>query len=206
MKRIISLLMFMVLISGCSNIGGAVAVVNPLNFTSTGFYPLLIIGELETNLSSLLIDKTRAKVVDFNVNPFEVLPERSLIYVMPVAVTKSYEKTYDNFYSDLIKRYLAMNKFAVITDDISKADFILMANIAESPERRTGTNSSAISMSIMEQNERPVFYTTIRVRSNSDKNFYYHPSRAARPVQELTLVGLEEIFKSGLPQAFGLER
>lgn len=206
MKRIISLLMFMVLISGCSNIGGAVAVVNPLNFTSTGFYPLLIIGELETNLSSLLIDKTRAKVVDFNVNPFEVLPERSLIFVMPVAVTKSYEKTYDNFYSDLIKRYLAMNKFAVITDDISKADFILMANIAESPERRTGTNSSAISMSIMEQNERPVFYTTIRVRSNSDKNFYYHPSRAARPVQELTLVGLEEIFKSGLPQAFGLER
>lgn len=206
MKKLTVLLMFMVIISGCSNIGGAVAVVNPLNFTNTGFYPLLIIGELETNLSSLLIDKTKARITDFNVNPFEILPERSLIYVMPVGITKSYEKVYDKFYSDLIKRYLAMNKFAVITDDIAKADFILMANIAESPERRTGTNSSAISLSIMEQDERPVFYTTVRVKSTSDKNFYYHPSRAARPVHELTLVGLEEIFKSGLPQAFGLER
>ena len=174
MKRLITIISLLALVSGCNSIGGAVAVVNPLNFTTTGFYPLLIIGELETNLSSLVIDKTRATVADFNVNPFEVLPEKSLVYV--------------------------------ITNDISKADFILMTTIAESPERRTGTNSSVISISIMEQDERAVFHSNVVVNSKSDKNFYYYPSKAARPVQELTLLGFEELFKSGLPQAFGIVR
>ena len=206
MKRLITIISLIALVSGCNSVGGAVAVINPLNFTTTGFYPLLIIGELETNLSSLVIDKTRATVADFNVNPFEVLPEKSLIYVMPAIVTKSYQKTDDNYYSSLISRYLQMNNFAVITNDISKADFILMATIAESPERRTGTNSSVISISIMEQNERAVFYSNVVVNSKSDKNFYYYPSKAARPVQELTLLGFEELFKSGLPQAFGIVR
>ena len=204
MKRLITIISLLALVSGCNSIG--VAVVNPLNFTTTGFYPLLIIGELETNLSSLVIDKTRATVADFNVNPFEVLPEKSLVYVMPAIITKSYQKTYDTYYSSLISRYLQMNNFAVITNDISKADFILMTTIAESPERRTGTNSSVISISIMEQDERAVFHSNVVVNSKSDKNFYYYPSKAARPVQELTLLGFEELFKSGLPQAFGIVR
>ena len=199
MKRLITIISLLALVSGCNSIGGAVAVVNPLNFTTTGFYPLLIIGELETN-------KTRATVADFNVNPFEVLPEKSLVYVMPAIITKSYQKTYDTYYSSLISRYLQMNNFAVITNDISKADFILMTTIAESPERRTGTNSSVISISIMEQDERAVFHSNVVVNSKSDKNFYYYPSKAARPVQELTLLGFEELFKSGLPQAFGIVR
>ncbi len=206
MKRLITIISLIALISGCNSVGGAVAVINPLNFTTTGFYPLLIIGELETNLSSLVIDKTRATVTDFNVNPFEVLPEKSLVYVMPAIITKSYQKTYDTYYSSLISRYLQMNNFAVITNDISKADFILMTTIAESPERRTGTNSSVISISIMEQDERAVFHSNVVVNSKSDKNFYYYPSKAARPVQELTLLGFEELFKSGLPQAFGIVR
>ena len=125
MKRLITIISLLALVSGCNSIGGAVAVVNPLNFTTTGFYPLLIIGELETNLSSLVIDKTRATVADFNVNPFEVLPEKSLVYVMPAIITKSYQKTYDTYYSSLISRYLQMNNFAVITNDISKADYFI---------------------------------------------------------------------------------
>ena len=48
MKRLITIISLLALVSGCNSIGGAVAVVNPLNFTTTGFYPLLIIGELET--------------------------------------------------------------------------------------------------------------------------------------------------------------
>lgn len=180
MKRLITIISLLALVSGCNSIGGAVAVVNPLNFTTTGFYPLLIIGELETNLSSLVIDKTRATVADFNVNPFEVLPEKSLVYVMPAIITKSYQKTYDTYYSSLISRYLQMNNFAVITNDISKADFILMTTIAESPERRTGTNSSVISISIMEQDERAVFHSNVVVNSKSDKNFYYYPSKVSK--------------------------
>lgn len=206
MKKIFTLFLLLAVMTGCNSVGGAVAVLNPLNFTTTAFYPLLIIGELETNLSSLVIDKTRARINDWKVSPFEILPENSLIFVMPVVMTQSYQKTYDTYYSGLIKRYLAMNNFAKITDDVSKADFIVMVNIAESPDRRIGTNMSAISLSIMEQDERPVFYNAVKVMSKSDKNFYYYPSKSAKPVQELTLVGLEEIFKNGLPQAFGLER
>jgi len=82
MKRLITIISLLALVSGCNSVGGAVAVVNPLNFTTTGFYPLLIIGELETNLSSLVIDKTRATVVDFNVNPFEVLPEKYMLCLL----------------------------------------------------------------------------------------------------------------------------
>lgn len=92
MKRLITIISLLALVSGCNSIGGAVAVVNPLNFTTTGFYPLLIIGELETNLSSLVIDKTRATVADFNVNPFEVLPEKSLVYVMQLLLQKAIKK------------------------------------------------------------------------------------------------------------------
>lgn len=206
MKRLITLLCLLLVISGCSTVGGAVAVINPLNFTNTAFYPLLIIGELETNLSSLVIDKTKAHVEDFNVNPFEVLPEKSLIYVMPAIMTRSYQKSYDTFYSNLVKRYIQLNNFAVVTDDIEKADFVLMTTVAESPERRRGTNSSVVSISIMEKSERAVFYSTIRINSKSDENFYYYPSKAARPVHELTLLGFEEIFQSGLPQAFGIVR
>ena len=62
MKRLITIISLLALVSGCNSVGGAVAVINPLNFTSTGFYPLLIIGELETNLSSLVIDKTFSSV------------------------------------------------------------------------------------------------------------------------------------------------
>ncbi len=206
MKRLIILMSLLALISGCSTVGGAVAMVNPLNFTTTAFYPLLIIGELETNLSSLVIDKTKATVVDFNVNPFETLPEKSLIFVMPAVMTQGHQKSYDHYYSSLVKRYIQMNNYAVITDDIAKADFILMVSVTESPERTRGTNSSVIAVSIMEQNERAVFYSQIRVNSKSDENFYYYPSKAARPVKELTLLGFEEIFQSGLPQAFGIVR
>ena len=141
MKRLITLLCLLLVISGCSTVGGAVAVVNPLNFTNTAFYPLLIIGELETNFSSLVIDKTKAHVEDFSVNPFEVLPEKSLIYVMPAIMTRSYQKSYDTFYSNLVKRYIQINNFAVVTEDIEKADFVLMTTVAESPERRRGKPS-----------------------------------------------------------------
>ena len=206
MKRLITIISLLALVSGCNSVGGAVAVINPLNFTTTGFYPLLIIGELETNLSSLVIDKTKATVTDFNVNPFEILPEKSLIYVMPAVITRSYEKSYDNYYSSLISRYLLMNNFAQVTNDLEKADFVLMASIDESPERRTGTNYSVISLSIMEKDERAVFYSNVVVNSKSDKNFYYYPSKAAKPVKELTLLGFEELFQAGLPQAFGAAR
>ncbi len=201
MKKIIPFLFFIV--TGCSLPGGIVDVVNPVNFFDTGFYPLLIVAELETNLSSVVIDKTKARVEDFSAAPYEILPEGSVIYVMPVKMKQASQESWDSYYSRMITNYIKMNNFAKTTDDIETADYVLTAYISESPEVWHGKNYSAINMTIMEKNENPVFYTKVNVISKSDKNFYYHPSKSARPVKELTLVGLETIFRDGLPQAFG---
>ena len=201
MKKIIPFVFFV--LTGCSVPGGIVDAVNPMNFFETGFYPLLIVAELETNLSSVVIDKTKAKVEEFSVNPYEVLPENSVIYVMPVKMTLHSTQSWDNYYCRMITNYIKMNNFAKITEDIETADYVLFAEVAESPEVWNGTNYSIINLSIMEKNETPVFFTKAKVISKSDRNFYYHPSKSARPVKELTLVAFEEIFRDGLPQSFG---
>lgn len=206
MKKIISsLLLTTLLISGCSLPSGVATVANPLNFFSTGFYPLVIITELETNLSSVFIDKTKAKIKHFSVNPYEILPENSVIFIMPVKMKQASQETWDNYYSTMIKNYILMNNYAKITNDVETADYVLFAKISESPEVWNGKNFSNIDITIMERNEMPVFFSNVKVESKSDKNFYYRLSKSARPVKELTLLGLEEIFRDGLPQAFGAE-
>lgn len=203
MKKIFPILLTVLMISGCSIPKDIVTVVNPLNFFKTGVYPLLIIAELETNLSSVFIDKTKAKVKNFNTNPYEILPENSVIYVMPVKMQRASTEIWDDYYSTMIKNYIRMNNFAKITDNIDTADYILFAKISESPEVWNGKNYSNINVTIMERNETPVFFSNINVESKSDKNFYHRLSKSARPVKELTLLGFEEIFREGLPQAFG---
>lgn len=203
MKKFIPLLF--VILAGCTSVGAAVDMINPLKFMQTGVYPLIIVAELETNLSSIIIDKTKAKVKDFKFTPYEVLPENSSIFVMPTVLIQNRNKNYDDYYSRMVSNYLKMNHFATPVTDMGKADYILRIDIDESPERRIGENFSKIQMTIMEKNESPVFYSSIDIVSKSDRNFYYYPSKAARPVKELTLYGLEEMFKSGLPQAFGLD-
>ncbi len=187
------------MISGCS---GVATVANPANFLSTGFYPLLIVAELETNLSSVVIDKTKAKVENLVVSPFNIIPENSSVFVMPTIITVRGEKNYSTYYSSMVSNYLMMNSFAIPVTNIEDADFILRSDISESPDRNLGSTFSKISMTIMEQNETPVFYTNVTITSKSDKNFYYYPSKSARPVKELTLYGLEEIFANALPKAF----
>lgn len=201
MKKFIPLL-FLV-ITGCTTLGGAVDIINPLKFTQTGFYPLLIVAELETNLSSIVIDKTKAKVKNFKASPFLVLPENSSIYVMPAVLVRNREIIYDDYYSRMVANYLDMNNFAATVSDVANADYVLRLDIDESPERRIGENFSKIKITIMEKNESPVFYASIDIISKSDRNFYYYPSKAARPVKELTLYGMEEMFQKGLPPAFG---
>lgn len=201
MKKFIPLL-FLV-ITGCTTLGGAVDIINPLKFTQTGFYPLLIVAELETNLSSIVIDKTKAKVKNFKASPFLVLPENSSIYVMPAVLVRNRETVYDDYYSRMVANYLDMNNFATTVSDVANADYVLRLDIDESPERRIGENFSKIKITIMEKNESPVFYASIDIISKSDRNFYYYPSKAALPVKELTLYGMEEMFQKGLPPAFG---
>lgn len=201
MKKLIPLLF--IIVTGCTTVGGAVDMINPLKFFQTGVYPLIIVSELETNLSSIVIDKTKARIKDFKSVPYEILPENSSIYVMPAVITKNRDKTYDDYYSRMVANYLKMNRYATIVTDPEKADYILRIDIDESYERRIGENFSKIRMTIMEKNETTVFYSSIDIISKSDRNFYYYPSKSARPVQELTLYGFEEIFQTALPQAFG---
>jgi len=207
MKRanfvLVLVIVLQLLISGCTTYQGALNLINPLRFVQTGFYPLLIITEIEVGFSSLLIDKTKAKVQSVSINPYEILPEDSTIYIMPSSITVSRKKTYDEYYSNMIKSYFMINNYAIPVTDIESADYILRTDITESFESLRGTNSSVLQITIMEQNEQPVFFSTVVVVSKSDKNFYYYPSKAAKPVKELTILALEETFQQAIPAAFG---
>lgn len=201
MRYVAILLLFSVV--GCTTWTGAVNVVNPLRFVQTGVYPLIIIAELETSFSSLLIDKTKAKVENLSVSPYEILPEGSSIYVMPILFHINGKKSYDTYYSNMFNNYLRLNNLAKPIKNVELADYVIMTEITESPERTIGANFSTLKVTIMEQNENPVFFSTVKVVSKSDSNFYYYPAKSARPVKELTLIGLEELFEKAIPVAFG---
>lgn len=179
--------------TGCSALGSAATIVAPLASLDT-----------DINISSVFYDKTRPYIVKNEIAPIAIVPERSLVYVMPAIINKNHEKFYDEYYSSMIKNYLSINNLAEIVDDIAKADFIVMTQIAESPEKRIGKNFSNIVLSILEHDERSVFYTRVQVESRSDENFYHRPSRAARPVSQLSEMAMNKIFKTNLPRAFGL--
>ncbi len=198
----LSSLLLVIALSGCASTGPVVDVLNPFNFISTGFYPLLIVAELETNLSSIVIDKTEAKIESQVVNPYNILPENASIYVMPAIISVRGETSYSKYYSSMISNYLMLNSFAIPVNNIEDADYVIRVDISESPDRHIGKNFAGLALTIMEINENPVFYTNIKITSKSDKNFYYYPSKSARPVKELTLYGLEKTFEDALPQAF----
>ena len=208
MKRanfiLISVIMIVQLFTtGCTTWTGALNVLNPLKFVQTGFYPLVIITEIETSFSSLLIDKTRAQVGIMSINPYEILPEGSKIYVLPSSITTPGKKEYDTYYSNMIEGYFRINNFAEPVKDLTMADYILRTDIMESFSSNYGKNYSTIQVTIMEVNEQPVFFSTIQVVSKSDKNFYYYPAKHAKPVQELTIIAMEETFQKAIPVAFG---
>ena len=201
-KKAFALLSFLICVS-CTTMSDLEMVYNPVIGFKTGAWQIAMLVEMNTNFSSLLYDKTEAKFESFAVRPVTVLPENCSYYIMPVIYTDPYgTKRYDDTYSRMIASYLRLNNFGYAAETLEKADYIVVVDVIESPQKSNGKNSSAIALTIMEPDETPVFFTKAFVTSRSDGNFYYQPSKSARPVKYLTLKGFERIFHEALPQAF----
>lgn len=199
------LLILLVLISAvaCTKPSDLAMLYNPVTGIETGAWQMALLVEMNTNFSSLLYDKTDARFDDFVVRPFQVLPEGSAFYIMPAIYTdRNNAKTYDSAYTKIMTSYIKFNNYGTVVNSPEEADYIIVMNVNESPQFFHGKNTSAIAITILDPDETPVFFAKTDVYSKSDSNFYYQPSKAAKPVKYLTLKGFERLFHEALPQAF----
>ena len=202
MKRIL-ILLSVFLLTACTSFDQTALVYNPVKGIESGAWQMALLVEMNTNFSSLLYDKTRAKFENFSVHPYQMLPKGAEYFVLPVIYTDSYgNKSYDKTYPYMIANYLRLNNYGKVTDELASANYVIMVDVMESPEKSFGTNTSNIALTIMEKDETPVLYVNAFVTSKSDKNFYYWPSKTARPVKYLTLKGFEKIFEEAIPYIF----
>ncbi|MGE4318875.1 MAG: hypothetical protein AB7E96_08225 [Deferribacterales bacterium] len=171
---------------------------------NTGYFLVLASIEINSNISSLLIDKTKEKITAYDSAAAKTLEPGRFIYIVPPRITDSGGKYYfDTQLKRQLTNFLAMGKYAIPVDDINQADYIAVMNIRESFERRHGTNFSSVSFSIMNKLDMPVFISSVRVESSSDRNFWYYSEKDARPVRTLTMKGISYILTKGLPEAHG---
>ena len=178
--------------------------VNQLFTLSTGFLYAIAAVEINTNASSLIIDKTKEKVADYNANTVKTLEPGRFLFVVPPRITASDGSyTFDENMHKLIRNYMAVGKYAIPVDDIKQADYIAVITIKESFVKRYGTNYSVVNFSIMDKFDLPVFASSVRIESSSDKNFWYYSQKDARPVKSLTMKGLSYIMTKALPEAHG---
>ncbi len=171
---------------------------------NTGYFLVLASIEINSNISSLLIDKTKEKIASYNSAAAKTLEPGRFIYIVPPRITDSGGKYhFDTELKRQLANFLAMGKYAIPVDDINQAEYIAVMNVKESFEKRHGTNSSNVSFSIMNKLDMPIFISSVRVESSSDRNFWYYSEKDALPVRALTMKGISYILTKGLPEAHG---
>lgn len=216
MKKIFPLLLILLIgsmVSSCvvksaTTAGGKVVdsekyAARMLGSASTGFIYALVAVEINTNVSSLLIDKTKEKIVSYKSQVAKKLTPGEFIYVIPPRIYNGEKYSFDDDLGRMITNYLAMGKYAIPVTDIKDADYVVVTNIKQSLSKFYGTNYSEISFSILNKMDMPVYVASIRVESKSDRNFWYFPAKKAMPVAKLTIKGLAHIMAEGLPEAHG---
>ncbi|MGE4266616.1 MAG: hypothetical protein AB7F25_04205 [Deferribacterales bacterium] len=228
MKKIFPMLLAMVFFSGCAVKEAGVNLVkeNPVTKAgksvtgkidniiiepvtelmkpSSGLLLFAVVLETNTNVSSLLYDKTKEKAEDYTHIMTRRLDHGRFIYVVPPRITHS-DGTYE-FNEKLhtqIRNFLAAGEYGIPVDNIAQAEYIVVFNAKESFDRKYGTNFSRVNFSIMNKDDTPVFAASLRMESKSDKNFWYYPEKEAMPVRTLTMKGLAYIMANSLPEAHG---
>lgn len=213
MKKLFPIMLVFLVLSGCvaKDVGKAVLKSNPvteplieLMKPSSGLLMFAIVLETNTNVSSLLYDKTREKAEDYASIATEKLQHGRFIYVVPPRITHS-DGTYE--FNDTLKRqiknFLAAGDYGIPVDTIAQAEYIVVFNAKESFNRNYGTNASQVSLSVMNKLDEPVFAASLRMESKSDKNFWYYSEKTAMPVRTLTMKGLAYLMANSLPEAHG---
>ncbi|MGA1847558.1 hypothetical protein [Deferribacter abyssi] len=202
MRKILPLIMVIV-IFGCSYKSTTMKdFSNAIRKPAIGYIYIAALIEANTNFSSLLYDKTKVKF-DYN-KPIiikKISPENR-VFIAPVKKEYGGELTYDETTRNALKNYIAMNKFAQIAVDEKNADFILIARVTDSLQLMTGRNFSKLDVTIFDKEKNIVYFSKVSGYSVSDENFWYFPSKSAKPVSYISLKTLEYIFKNQLKKAF----
>lgn len=223
MVKIFPILLALIIVSGCAGATKTVtsAVTAPItavdktaNATrtaatkvlspATGYLLFITVLELRTNVSSLFIDKTKENVTLYNSAMTKKLIPGQFLYFMPPRITHSDGTyTFDTEMNRLIRNYMTIGQYGIPVEDVRQADYIVVINIKESFNRNYGTNTSEVAFSIMDKMDYPVYASTVRMESTSDKNFWYYPEKPAMSVDQLTMKALSYIMANSLPEANG---
>ena len=170
--------------------------------TDSGFIYMAALIEMNSNFSSLLYDKTRVIKESEYTSKYDNISLSSNIFVLPVKIETPNDFHYDDSMQLVLKNYIKANKLGNITENPDAANFHLVTKVKESFQTDYGKNTSYIEITLVDSNNRPYFFTNIKMISKSDENFFYFPRKEAKPVAYLTIKGVEYILKETLYKAF----
>ena len=170
---------------------------------TAGYTYLLIAMELNSNMSSLIIDKTKEKIVGYQSQVAKKLTPGSFFFVIPPKISNGETFEYNEEMGRMIRNYLTLAKYGIPVSNPADAEYIVVTNVRESLSKTYGLNYSEISLSIVDKLDIPTYVASIRVESKSDRNFWYYATKRAKPVKELTMKGMTHIMAKGLPDAHG---
>lgn len=181
--------------------------VSLLTQPSKGFLIVAPLIEMNSNFSSLLYDKTDADFRNYKLATYGYklrnLSDKSFkYYVLPEKILKQNEVLYNDTVKIMLERIIIANKLGEIVNDYKKADFIIMTSFVESYEKVFGENSVDIEISVVDKDNRPIMFTRVTSVSKSDANFFYFPTKAAKPVKYLTVKGLEYLMNKSFGKVF----
>ena len=162
--------------------------------------------EVNSNFSSLLFDKTKAKKESFFESKYDNLTSNPIIYVLPVKIETPNGFHYDNSMQLVLKNYIKENKFGEITESHKTANYHLVAKVKETLNSSFNKNSSYIEITLLDINNKPYFFTKVKMISKSDRNFFYFPRKESKPVSYLTIKGFKYILEKSLYKAFKEEK
>jgi|Wag4MinimDraft_11_1082651.scaffolds.fasta_scaffold00037_19 hypothetical protein len=202
MRKILLTFILFTFLTGCSGVQTTLEDTYDLLDSSTGFVYFAALVEVNSNFSSLLYDKTKADYKNYTAKYYEKLPIGKKYFVMTAKIIGIDKTVYTNEYTEAMKNFIRLNKLGTITDSPEKADIIVVTNIENSFNRNYGENFSKVSITFFKPDNTIVFYTKVKSVSRSDRNFFYHPTKKARPVEYLAVKGFERLINKSFEKLY----
>lgn len=166
---------------------------------SAGIWYVAILTEMNSNFSSLIYDKTRAKFSDYKFTKSAFIKTGKNFFIIPPIDRMG---DYDISYKNLMENIISLNKLGTISNSAEDADYILVLKIDDNVSKYFGKNFTYVEISIFDANKNLVTFSSVNVYSKSDENFFYFPSKPAKPVSYLKVKGLEYVIKKSFPKVF----
>lgn len=186
-------------IISCSTMKDGANDVADLLDPSAGLWYIAILTEMNSNFSSLIYDKTRVKFSDYRFTKSASIKVGKNFFIIPPVDRMG---NYDIGYKHLMENVITLNKLGTISNSVEDADYILVLKIDDNVSKYFGKNFTYVEISIFDANQNLVNFASVNVSSKSDKNFFYFPSKPAKPVSLLKLKGLEYVIKNSFPKIF----